>query len=249
MGLRACWVSASQFDAPLGSVHGASTHCNVRSRLGLSDLDLVHGRIPLAHLLEELHAVADGGEQVTSEGAREVGFDDDTEHRGPCGHVREQGQALASHRIVELHLVARDIPVPLGQHVLQVDGVVGQVEVRVQHRRDDGQAVGRAMVEHLEQRLVVVQHRLEATADELGGRHLVVCQHSVALLAQAQELVQLHVHARCRAREVERVRLRLAAEVRHVDRDELSEIRALTPDDPAGPATRLTELVPRGRDA
>mmetsp|Transcript_92863 Transcript_92863/g.300319 ORF Transcript_92863/g.300319 Transcript_92863/m.300319 type:complete len:234 (-) Transcript_92863:950-1651(-) len=203
-----------------------------------------------AVLEQELHGAVHLAQQVLGHAHGEVALHDDAEH-GLLGRlVREEGHALVRQRVLHGHVVAADVPVPLRDDVLQVDVVEAQADVGVDHGRDHGQADLLGALPHGvqddEDRLAVLLDLLEALADALGHEHLVLDLRLVALEAQAQELVELHVDALGRAREVEGVGIRTAAKVRDVDGHGVGEPLALAPHDPAGAATGVAELVAAG---
>mmetsp|Transcript_96577 Transcript_96577/g.249709 ORF Transcript_96577/g.249709 Transcript_96577/m.249709 type:complete len:434 (-) Transcript_96577:46-1347(-) len=132
--------------------------------------------------------------------------------------------------------------------MLQVNVVVRQVQVGVQVGRDDGQAVRVTCVQQDEVRLAVEGHLFERIPQVLRVLHAVVAHGLVAREAEAMELVVLHEDTRRRAREVQRVRVGLAAQVRHGDGHVVAEVLALAPHDPASAADALAELVAAGGD-
>ena len=66
----------------------------------------------------------------------------------------------------------------LRQDVLQIDVIVGEVALGVQHGGDDGKAVLIAMFQHDEARLPLVAHRLETIAEKFGVAHHVYGGHT-----------------------------------------------------------------------
>ena len=160
----------------------------------------------------------------------------------------EERQALVVERILELHAVAAHVPMVLRQDVLQVHIVVAEAAFRVQHGGDHGQAARVAVVEDHEARLAVDAHGAQARAKVRRVRHHVVADLPVAGHAEVQQLVVLRVDAGRGAGEVQRVGLRLAAEVGDRDGDVLAQVLALPPDHPAGAADGFAVLVAARRD-
>ena len=139
--------------------------------------------------------------------------------------------------VLHVHLVAADVPVLLGDGVLEVDVVVGRVQGRVdpsrdlrdsrasRHRADTvtctggdhRQALRVARVEELDVgRAVRALQLLQTLADACRHSHHVVADAAVARRAQSQKLVELDVDPRRRPRKVqrERVATRLGDEAR-----------------------------------
>mmetsp|Transcript_12862 Transcript_12862/g.29173 ORF Transcript_12862/g.29173 Transcript_12862/m.29173 type:complete len:443 (-) Transcript_12862:31-1359(-) len=136
----------------------------------------------------------------------------------------------------------------LGDHVLEVDLIEGEVQVRAQHGRDHRQAdLLLALANRIddgEDRLVaLVLDQHQVIAEVRGHGHLVGHLVRVAAAAQAQELVELHVDALSGAGEVEGVGVRAAAQVGHVDGHAVGQALALAPDDPAGATAGVAKLV------
>ena len=102
----------------------------------------------------------------------------------------------AGERVLVLHAIAADVPVVLGEHMLEVHIVVAEAAFRVQHGRHHGQAAVVAIVEQQEARLAVHRHLAQALAQEAGVRHHVVAHLAVAGHAEVQQLIVLRVHAR-----------------------------------------------------
>ncbi len=86
--------------------------------------------------VEEREGLLDGGDEVVGHGHGQVRLDDDAEHGRRRVRVVEEVVRLLGDRVLHVHLVAADVPVLLGDGVLEVDVVVGRVQGRVDARRD-----------------------------------------------------------------------------------------------------------------
>mmetsp|Transcript_90748 Transcript_90748/g.282705 ORF Transcript_90748/g.282705 Transcript_90748/m.282705 type:complete len:406 (+) Transcript_90748:103-1320(+) len=201
----------------------------------------------LAVLVQEVHGVRDLAEQVVGHAHGQIILHDNPEHRLLRRLVGEEGHDRLLEGVVHGHVVAADIPVPLCDDVLQVDLVVAQCQVGVEHRRHHRQAhlllALAHRVEDDEDRLAPALDLREAVAEALGHAHLVRDLVGVAAAAEPQQLVELHVHALRGAGEVQRVGVRAASEVGDVDGHAVGEPLPLAPDDPAGATAGVPELV------
>mmetsp|Transcript_38330 Transcript_38330/g.113653 ORF Transcript_38330/g.113653 Transcript_38330/m.113653 type:complete len:217 (-) Transcript_38330:1309-1959(-) len=159
-------------------------------------------------LLHRLH-------KVLHHVARHVGLDDDAEHcLGLCS-VRRQRQLLLREWVVVRHLVARDVPVMAHNCVLEVDVIKAHLGGRVEVRCHDGQAAVVAVVTDDEARHAAELHLAESMAQEGGVGRAVGSERAVALLAEAVELVVLHIDAGRGAAEVQGVGVALPTEIRN----------------------------------
>mmetsp|Transcript_14943 Transcript_14943/g.62179 ORF Transcript_14943/g.62179 Transcript_14943/m.62179 type:complete len:212 (+) Transcript_14943:125-760(+) len=203
-----------------GGIIARSARGHVAPANGARHLLAVHIAEAGAGLVHQHDRLAHGHQQILGELPRQVGLDNHTEERLLRRHVAAERQRLLRDGVLVAKVIARYVPVALGAHVLQVAVVVGQLQIGVEHRADDGQAaVGGsvALIQDDEARrdAVGAHHGLEPRANARGGVHLVPHGHGVALAPQHQELVHLHVASSRGPAEVERVGLPDAAEVAH----------------------------------
>mmetsp|Transcript_100500 Transcript_100500/g.292952 ORF Transcript_100500/g.292952 Transcript_100500/m.292952 type:complete len:531 (-) Transcript_100500:117-1709(-) len=204
--------------------------------------------------LQESDSIVDLAQQVVSHGHCQVVLHDNSEHGLLGGLIVEEWHAGVLQGVMHGHVVATDIPMSLGDNVLQVNLIVAQRQLMSEHRRHHWKTQLLAALAHRidngEEGLacVPVRHLHEALADELTDGHLVCHLILVPAAAKSQELVELHVHTLGGPREVQRVGVGLATQVGHGDGHVLTEVLAPAPDDPAGAAAALAELVAAGGD-